>query len=867
MRAKSGMIAALLAGSMVGASPVPAWAQTKSQAAPVYEFNLPAQDLSDALRAVVRRAGLELYATSSDVNGVRAPGLNGKMSVREALDILLEGTGLEAEISDGAVLIMGPGQRRGAEAGEVSDKQIVVTGTHIRGAIPVAPVRTASREDIEEQGHSDLGDFIRSIPENYTGGQNPTVAGGGSQGVDNENSSSSSALNLRGLGPAATLTLLNGHRMAYDTVSQGVDISQIPLAAIDRIEIVTDGSSALYGSDAVGGVANVILRRDYEGAYVSARLGGSSDGGNFQQQYDALTGSRWDSGGVMVAGSFSDVTEISARDRSYTRSLDDSTTLVPWRRQYSLIAAGHQNLTDRLGLEFDAQYNKRVTQLSQPFTTTADVTTNGLQSRPKVQSATVSAGLHWDLGHAWTVSVTGVYGFSSNHITSHRYIGGAETLRTRLNYDNDVATGEVAAEGPLLDLPGGEARLALGAGYRHMGLDVFVRQETSGTSNITKDIRSGREVWFGYGELSLPLVGKANRMPLIERLQLSLAARYEDYPGTAHLLTPKAGVVYEPIEGLTLRGAWGKSFKTQTLYQQYQYRQGSLNPAAYFPGSPTNLPVLLVAGGNINLKPEKATTWNLGFKLVPKALDGFEFEATWFDIRYRDRVVSPVSSVLAIYTNPVYADYVTLNPSTAQVLAAIADLPQGLNNQTGEPFDPSAVGALVDASFQNAARQHLRGLDLAARYRIELAEDETLKLEGSASYLKSDQRLSAGYPLEELAGTIFDPPHWRGRLGATWRKDNVTLSAFGSYIGGVTDDRFSPIEHVKSFTTLDFVGHLRSQAQSGIGQGVDLTVSIQNLFNEKPDTIQNTIPVYPPYDSTNYSSIGRVITIAVSKAL
>src|SRR5690606_30755313 len=116
-----------------------------------------------------------------------------------------------------------------------------------------------------------------SIPQNFNGGQNPGVAGGGNQGVGNENASSSSALNLRGLGPAATLTLLNGHRLAYDTVGQGVDISQIPLNAIDRIEIVPDGSSALYGSDAVGGVANVILRRDYDDLYASARLGGSMD--------------------------------------------------------------------------------------------------------------------------------------------------------------------------------------------------------------------------------------------------------------------------------------------------------------------------------------------------------------------------------------------------------------------------------------------------------------------------------------------------------------------------------------------------------------------------------------------------------------
>src|SRR3546814_10273297 len=108
-------------------------------------------------------------------------------------------------------------------------------------------------------------------------------------------SSDLSALNLRGLGPDATLTLFNGHRVAYDAIGQGVDISAVPLAAVDRIEVLTDGSSALYGSDAVGGVANVILRRDYDGAVASARVGGATDGGDFEQQYNLVTGRRWQS--------------------------------------------------------------------------------------------------------------------------------------------------------------------------------------------------------------------------------------------------------------------------------------------------------------------------------------------------------------------------------------------------------------------------------------------------------------------------------------------------------------------------------------------------------------------------------------------
>src|SRR3546814_10529441 len=83
----------------------------------------------------------------------------------------------------------------------------------------------------------------------------------------------SSTFNLRGIGPSATLTLLNGNRFAYSGTQSVIDISAIPTAAVERIEIVADGASAIYGADAVAGVVTILLRKDYEGVTTSARLG------------------------------------------------------------------------------------------------------------------------------------------------------------------------------------------------------------------------------------------------------------------------------------------------------------------------------------------------------------------------------------------------------------------------------------------------------------------------------------------------------------------------------------------------------------------------------------------------------------------
>lgn len=190
----------VLACAVVAVAPSPAWAQDRE----VYQFDLPAQDLGDALRAVAARAGWELYASADDINGIAAPRLRGALTARQAIEQLLARTNLSAHFAKGAVIIRGRSSVATTSSPDNVQADIVVTGTHIRHSQPTTPVISASREDIERSGLSNLGDYIRDLPQNFGGGQNPGIAGGGSQG-GNENLGSTSALNLRGLGPDATL--------------------------------------------------------------------------------------------------------------------------------------------------------------------------------------------------------------------------------------------------------------------------------------------------------------------------------------------------------------------------------------------------------------------------------------------------------------------------------------------------------------------------------------------------------------------------------------------------------------------------------------------------------------------------------------
>lgn len=856
IRTGSGVMFALL---LAGQNPALA-------APPVRTFHIPAQPLGRALTDLAAQSQVEIIAPADLVAGRQAPSIQGIYSPAVALRLLLEGSGLSAErIGDGFVVRGRPPAPGALGDGDALAADIIVTGTHIRGNEPAAPVIADSRAAIEKRGITDLGAYARSIPQNYSGGQNPGVISSLQEGSENINASS--AMNLRGLGADATLTLLNGHRLPYDATFQGVDISAIPLAAIDRVEIVADGASALYGSDAVGGVANVILRRDYDGAKLSMRFGAATDGGSVQQQYGGVGGMRWDAGGFMIAGDFSKSTDITAGQRAITAPMDGSTTLYPPIRQWSGVVAGHQQLADGIIFELDGQLSRRTSRSNLAFLATGDFRTNGTSSDRKVKSWSIAPRLRIDLSEAWRISLRGTHGISDSDIATITSLGGAESSRNRISYENSLDAIELDAEGALFRLPGGDVRLAVGGGYRRIGLDAGIRSTRLGTTRTVLDYNDRQGVWFGYGEAFLPIVGPDNAGAFVHRLQLTGALRYEDYGGIGGTATPKLGIVYQPVEGFSLKGSWGRSFKAPTLAQQNRVAAGDLLPADFFiPAAPGGLSALLLSGGGPYLKPEKATTWTATASFEPPAIFGLRFEASYFHTNYRDRIAEPVVASDQVFGSPIYNQLIVYDPTADQIQAAIAGLPLGLTNQTGQPFDPASVGAIIDDRLQNVARQTLQGIDLALDYALELDAADRIRFSGNASYLESHQQLSPGQPVIARAGTIFDPPHWRGRGSISWEHGKFTLTGIGNYIGGTTDDRFEPATRVGSFISFDAIAQLATADESGPFAGIEVTLAILNLFNARPDIIRTSSDAQPPYDATNYPVIGRSVSLTISKA-
>lgn len=149
---------------------------------------------------------------------------------------------------------------------------VIITGSNVRrtDTETVAPVQIITREDLERSGKPTVAEALRSIPGN--------TGGSFDESFSNSFAPGASGISLRGLGQKSTLVLINGRRTANYGAAQNiqdsfVDLNSIPTSAVERIEILKDGASAIYGSDAIAGVVNVILRSDFKGVEVAASIG------------------------------------------------------------------------------------------------------------------------------------------------------------------------------------------------------------------------------------------------------------------------------------------------------------------------------------------------------------------------------------------------------------------------------------------------------------------------------------------------------------------------------------------------------------------------------------------------------------------
>jgi outer membrane receptor protein involved in Fe transport len=202
-------------------------------------------------------------------------------------------------------------------------EKIQVTGSQIKGVDleGMQPVVVLDAEAIKRSGASSIAELMQQV--NQTRGGTGTFTTSESGATSTSTPAGQAAASLRGLGPSSTLTLINGRRVAASSFAAGtqnfVDINSIPLAAIDKIEILPSGASAIYGADAVAGVINYILKKDYQGAEANLSYGNStasSDEGRIN--LNLVWGGNVAGGNLTVFADYFDRNSFKAQDRGFT---------------------------------------------------------------------------------------------------------------------------------------------------------------------------------------------------------------------------------------------------------------------------------------------------------------------------------------------------------------------------------------------------------------------------------------------------------------------------------------------------------------------------------------------------------------------
>jgi outer membrane receptor protein involved in Fe transport len=290
----------LLAVCLLGLC-IPGWAADRS-----VHYHIAAGSLDDVLRTFARQSGIQLLYPPAQTARLRSTGLEGEYSPQRALTALLHDSGLRAEsvASDTYVLRQTPPaplpvKRMVAIPSStlsITLAPVEVTGTHIRRTKleTAGPLTIIDRKQIEQSGYQTLYELLRAQP-GIRVNNAPVAMSDGSAYQNNGLSGAvgAAAVDLHGLGASATLFLVDGQRMAGYGLAQGEfglvnNLNNIPLSLIDRIEVLRDGASAIYGSDAMAGVINIILRKQFDGVALE-QVSGISTHGDAQQWRDTAT--------------------------------------------------------------------------------------------------------------------------------------------------------------------------------------------------------------------------------------------------------------------------------------------------------------------------------------------------------------------------------------------------------------------------------------------------------------------------------------------------------------------------------------------------------------------------------------------------
>jgi iron complex outermembrane receptor protein len=253
-------------------------------------YDIPAEDAGRSIPELARQAGIQIIAPGQALHGLVTPAIKGQFEVHDALAAMLSGSKLSVASDDGHTIVLAVAATttpdNAAPAVQIEPiEQIVVTGSRIisDASRSPTPVMVFLVEQLLANTPSNIPDALNKLPI-FQGSDGPrNQSNAGSNGAGN-------VLNLRNFGAQRTLILLDGHRVQATTAAGTVDIDTLPQMLMTRVDVVTSGASAVYGSDAITGVVNFIIDKNFDGVKYNANAGISDYGDAASYQVGVAAG-------------------------------------------------------------------------------------------------------------------------------------------------------------------------------------------------------------------------------------------------------------------------------------------------------------------------------------------------------------------------------------------------------------------------------------------------------------------------------------------------------------------------------------------------------------------------------------------------
>ena len=592
---------------------------TTSAEAMEMDFNIPAQTLSSALKTFAEDTGLQMLYSSDTVKGIRSSRVNGRHQPKEALDILLGGTGLSFKFTDSDTVIVQKNEtrkgkklvaqrevekREPAEEKEevkrpVAMEQMVVTATKTPIKVQEVPasVSVVTSEDIKLKARTDnYYDAIRHVPGVY-------VNKAGFQDV----------LYIRGKVPSM---LINGRDINpfASGASMMVSSMNIGMGSIERIEVIKGPQAAIYGSKAVSGVVNVILKKgDKDHPYVESR--------GFYGEGDEVSGGLSLSGGYDKLSYFLD---LSAAEQDEYKTPEGTIPFMDFKRK---------NVYSRFDYAFSDDH-----ELTFEYTHDHVENTMGGEGYFYKPSAWSSIYSHEPEFSSGFLTYNGDF---SDWFSLYTYIGIAKNEFTLIygrpnyepehflnkesdtNYEEDILQGEI--RGTLNLLSDDRLRTIVGLQYKDTDLDGCSEKTMAGVKAPFFDWDKEEEYWAPYIQVEFK--------PIPHVLMVA-GVRYDDYESDEKEMSktnPNFGLSLFPFahtdyNWTTIWGSYSESFRTPTASERY-------------------LPGWL--GGNPDLDPEESEGWEIGLKQRISRWANLEFSyfETDYDNLIKLMLVDPVNYV------------------------------------------------------------------------------------------------------------------------------------------------------------------------------------------------------------------------------